>query len=359
MPAPAGRSNMRMVAWLAFMMLALPVWADNALNDRYRAAFDRGELPGLHGVIARHKGATMAELYFKGADERWGRSLGARDHGPETLHDLRSVTKSVVGLLYGIALAEGKVPPPEAPLYAQFPEYADLGRQAGRYLIRVEHALTMRMGLAWNENLPYTDPRNSEIAMERAPDRYRFVLEQRIIEAPGGRWIYSGGAVAVLARLIEKGTGMPVDQYAKVRLFDPLGIKRFEWVAGRDGVPSAASGLRLTLPDLARLGQMIVDGGVYEGRRVVPEAWLDRSFRGRVRLGGTVRYGYLWYMVGAETAPTVFGAGNGGQRLTLSRQAGLVVANFAGRYNDPEVWRLGVAVVDMAVTEARKRMLKK
>ena len=148
-------------------------------EQRLAQAVAADQLPGLHSVLVLRHGEVFAEAYFKGRDERWGRPLGERQHGPDEIHDLRSVTKSVVGLLYGIALADGLVPAPEAPLYAQFPEYAGLADDPDRQAVRVMDALNMTMGLRWNEDLPYSDPRNSEIAMERAPDRFRYVLDSR------------------------------------------------------------------------------------------------------------------------------------------------------------------------------------
>jgi CubicO group peptidase (beta-lactamase class C family) len=242
-----------LVASLALMTSAIA----EPLDDALKASFDSGQLPGLHGVVIELGDQKLAEIYFPGADESWAQQLGVRQHGPTTLHDLRSVTKSIVGLLYGIALAEGKVPALEAPLYAQVPRYKDLAAQPGREKILVGHALSMQMGLEWNENLPYTDPRNSEIAIEMAIDRYRYVLEQPIREPPGKTWIYSGGAVALIGRLIEDGTGMTLDAYGKTKLFEPLGITQVEWLRGSDNVASAASGLRLTLPDLAKIGRMV------------------------------------------------------------------------------------------------------
>ncbi|MEO0914315.1 MAG: serine hydrolase, partial [Pseudomonadota bacterium] len=126
----------------------------NPLEDKIIAAFEAGELPGLHSTKIDLGGETLAEVYVAGEDEAWGRPLGLRQHGPDTLHDLRSVTKSIVGLLYGIAWVEGKVPAVEQPLLAQFPDYADLADGSGREEILIEHALKMRMGLEWNENLP-------------------------------------------------------------------------------------------------------------------------------------------------------------------------------------------------------------
>ena len=90
-----------------------------------------GELPNLHGVVVARGGKLVLEQYFEGQDESWGRNLGTVTFGPEVLHDLRSVSKSIVGLLYGIALGEGKVPPLDAPLVDQFP-YKDLAADPER-----------------------------------------------------------------------------------------------------------------------------------------------------------------------------------------------------------------------------------
>lgn len=329
------------------------------LDDQLKAGFDAGQLPKLHGAIVELGRQKLAEIYFPGADERWGQSLGVRQHGPTTLHDLRSVTKSIVGLLYGIALAEGKVPSLDASLYAQFPRYADLLAQPGREKILVGHALSMQMGLEWNESLPYSDPRNSEIAMEMATDRYRYALEQPMREPPGRSWIYSGGAVALVGKLIEDGTGLTLDAYAKAKLFEPLGIAQFEWIKGSDGVASAASGLRLTLPDLARIGRLVAQDGIHDGKQIVPENWLKASFQPRGKIDDFLRYGYLWYVANANADPIVIALGNGGQRLTVQPSIDFVVASVAGRYNDPTAWQTSAKVVmDFAVPEAKKRLGK-
>src|SRR6516165_4514638 len=120
--------------------------------------------------------------------EGWG-ALGTIIFGPDVPHDLRSASKSLVGLAYGIALAAGKVPPPEAKLYEQFPEYSDLASQPGRDRITVHHVLSMTLGFEWEElAIPYGDPRNAEDEMEAAPDRFRFILERPIVNEPGSRW---------------------------------------------------------------------------------------------------------------------------------------------------------------------------
>lgn len=130
----------------------------------------------------------------------------------------------------------------------------------------------MTRGMAWDENRPYTDPENSEIGMELAADRYRSVLERPFVAEPGAQWIYSGGSLALVGALIERGTGRSLPDFAREALFEPLGISAFEWSAGRDDIASVASGLRLTVRDLLKIGRLVLGKGVFEGRRVSPKA---------------------------------------------------------------------------------------
>jgi CubicO group peptidase (beta-lactamase class C family) len=325
-----------------------PITASDAgiapdLGHRVDAAHRKGELPGLHGLVIARRGRLALERYYPGVDATWGRPLGTVVFGPETLHDLRSVTKSLVGLLYGIALADGKVPPPDAVLLDQFPEYPDLATDPARRRLTVAHVLTMTLGLEWNENLPYTSAANSEIAMERAPDRYRFVLERPIAGPPGLHWSYNGGATALLGRLIARGVGATLPDYARAALFAPLSITTFDWIRGQDGTPSAASGLRLAPRDLARIGQLIIQRGRWDSQSVVPASWLEASFRPAVTIDERTRYGRHWYLgellvtakSGQRMEHWVGAFGNGGQRLYVVPGLELAVAMTAGNYDQP------------------------
>ena len=238
------------------------------------------------------------------------------------------------------------MPAPSAPLLDQFPEYPDLRDDPQRRAITIGDTLSMQMGVAWNEDIPYTDPRNSEIAMEAADDRYYYALSQPMVSAPGTEWVYNGGATAIIARIIEKGVGKPLDQFADEALFAPLGIPKWEWVSGADGVPSAASGLRLTTHGLAAIGMMVKDGGVYKGARVVSESWVNEMKAPRATLNFGLRYGYFWWLPDGDGAPRWFaGFGNGGQRLTVNPADDLIIVIFGGRYNEADHWRLPVGVI--------------
>jgi CubicO group peptidase (beta-lactamase class C family) len=366
---------MRRALALALGVCAGPLAADDRpLDAAIRAEFAAGRLDGLHAQLVMLRGEVVAESYFDGTDSAWSRPLGMVRHGPDTLHDLQSITKSVTALLYGIALADGAVPPPEAPLLAQFPDYADLAGDPRRDAITIADALSMRLGLDWDESGGYVAGRgNPAMLMYDAPDPVRFALDRPMAHDPGGQWVYDSGGAEAIGRLIADGTGMALQDYASARLFRPLGITRWQWQGPAGGAVSAGGGLRLTARDLARIGQLVLQDGVWEGRQLVPAGWLDQLMQPRAALGG-IRYGWYWWLADA-TAPRAWvslpgtalpadggwpawvgGIGNGGQRLQVQRDVGLVAVTFAGRYNDPDDWRLGVGILERLVApEVRRR----
>jgi CubicO group peptidase (beta-lactamase class C family) len=325
---------------------------------RLAAAEQSGTVSGLHAVLVSKGGTTLFEHYGKGINEDISRNTGDFVvFGPEVLHDLRSVSKSVVGLAYGVALAEGKVPSPEAKLYDQFPEYADLGKQPGREKLTIGHVLNMTLGLEWDElTVPYGDDlRNSEIAMEAAPDRFRYILGLPIVGEPGVKWTYCGAATAILGRLISKGTGEKLPAYARRVLFDPMGFGPSEWAISADGEPRAASGLRLLPRDLLKVGQLALAGGVWQGRQIVPADWVKRITTPTVTIGGPRSYGYQWYIVddttGGRRQHWFGGIGWGGQKLYVFPDAAIVVAMLCGNYRKPgaEQTRVNLAVLNEVI----------
>lgn len=315
-----------------------PAAADLAadLADRLDEAVQSGAVTNLHAVCVVRGGALVFERYYAGQDERWGASLGRIPFDAETKHDLRSVTKSIVGLLYGMALAENKVPALNIPVLDAFAAYSNLNGDARRSAIRMSDVLTMTMGLDWNEDLPYGDSRNSEIAMERSADRYRYVLDRPVVAVPGSTWRYSGGATALLGRLIAHGVNMPLEDYARLRLFEPLGIKDVEWVPGLNGEAAAASGLRMRASDLARVGQLLLQQGRWDGASVVSADWVAASLTPRVPAFEGVSYGYHWYVAQRrDGSRATMAMGWGGQRLVVIPSLALVYVIFMGNYSRP------------------------
>ena len=336
------------------------------LDECFDICRQAGALPNLHGVIAVRSGRIFLERYFAGPDAMRGTPLGVVRFGSQTLHDLRSITKSIVGLLYGIALAAGRVPMPDASLHEQFPEYPELAGDPARQLLTVRHALTMTLGTEWDElSVPYSDPRNSEIAADRAADRHRYILEQPIVESPGLRWSYNGGATALLARLITKGTGRSLPEFAREVLFEPLGITPTEWKRSADGNVITASGLRMIPRDLARIGVAILSDGRWGERQVIPASWLSASFTAEVPIPDGRHYGYQWYLGSVPMSDSagslrredvISASGNGGQRLFLLPRLDLVVVVTAGNYDAPDAGRPPIVVLrDVLLPALRAR----
>ena len=387
---PLGRRSILVGAGAALMAGVAPLARTAELNWQSVASREAGfsdlearfdtlvtdkRVWNLHGVVVARGGRLVFERYFEGQENSWGKSSGPTQFGPGILHNLYSVTKSVVALVYGAALAEGKVPPPDAPLYEQFPEYNELVEADPRRKERtIAHALTMTLGLQWDEILlPYSDPKNDEIGMEMAKDRYRFVLERPVIGPPGKRFLYSGGATALLGRIIARGTGQALPRYARTALFDPLGLGPTEWINNRDtwvaatygpgdGEPVAASGLRMTPRDLARIGQLVLNNGAVGHRQVLPAPWLTECLTPSVSVDEQRRYGYQWYIgdfeYGSREKPRLdrwIGCfGNGGQRLFVMPDLDLVVAVTAGNYGARDQWIPPIRVMREAVLASIK-----
>jgi CubicO group peptidase (beta-lactamase class C family) len=323
-----------------------------AIGDAVR----HGRLRNVHGVVVVRQGRLVFEQYFTGPDQHWGSPVGDVTFGPDTLHDVRSITKSIVSLLYGIAHGQGTVGSVDRPVLDAFPEFADLRTDPARMRILVKHALTMTMGTEWNEDLPYSNPRNGERQMEAAADRYRFVLDRPLVAAPGDRWNYNGGATAVIAKLVSRGTGRPLLDFAQEHLFAPLGITAVDWITDLKDEPKAASGLRLRPRDLAKIGQLVLQRGRWGAQEVIPERWLQEATTAQAQPDPFRRYGYQWWLGGspfgdAET-PWVAGFGLGGQRLFMVPELEVVVVVTAGNYDKPGQGRLPLAILEQFVLPA-------
>jgi CubicO group peptidase (beta-lactamase class C family) len=352
------------------MCLGMQASADNALAGDWRtataaeagfkpdvakqldSAVKQGKLKNLHAVVVVRNGKLVFERYYEGEDQFWAMPIGNVKFAPNVKHDLRSATKSVVSLLYGIALQEGKVPAPSQPLLAQFPALKDLATDPKRQRMRVEHALSMTLGMEWPEDIPYTDSRNPELGLYLATDPYRFIFDRAVVTEPGSKWNYNGGATAILGHLIAQGTGQPLFNYAREKLFKPLGITEVQWVGGTNGEVSAASGLRMLPRDFAKIGQLVLNNGRWGDKQVVPAQWLKQAHTPHAVVQPArgeepkIDYGYQWWLVNHGTEqPWTVARGNGGQTIFVVPSLNLVVATMAGNYNAPDAADTAIAVM--------------
>jgi CubicO group peptidase (beta-lactamase class C family) len=324
----------RRAAIAATAATAMPVRAQPAGLDTLRARVAAGDFRNIHSVLVQRRGETLVEWYFPGSDQRWGQALGVVPFEADTLHDVRSITKSFTSMLFGAALADGLPLDPEQPLMDHFRDFPEF-QTAEKRRIRLRHVLTMTTGLRWDETLPWTDPMNGEAALESSLHRVRHILSLPVVAPPGERWAYSAGDPALIAEVVARAAGLPIEEYARRRLLSPLGISRYDWVRSfREGAPMAGSGLRLTPRDMAKLGNLMLAGGVIGRRRLIPKAWVEASTRAQT-IRSPTPYGYFWWPGQTPDGRAMFRAtGNGGQRIVVIPGLDAVAVITAGMYGD-------------------------
>src|SRR5258707_6795277 len=255
---------------------------DSAALGRLTATIRGWPELGVHAILIERSGHLIYESYFDGFDERWGQPLGRVSMTATSKHDLRSITKSVVSALTGIALSEGAIKSLDQPVTEWFPEFLELNTP-DRRRVTLAHVLAMTSGLKWNEEVPYSNPLNDEIRMTRDARPLHYALSVPFALDPGTDFNYNGGLTQVMAAVIERATKTPIEDYARAKLFEPLGITDVEWVGDLAGMPAAASGLRLRPRDLAKFGSLYLHGGRWNSKQVVPEDWVARSTRRQTR----------------------------------------------------------------------------
>ncbi|NEX64744.1 serine hydrolase domain-containing protein [Noviherbaspirillum galbum] len=325
-----------------------------------------GGSDNVHGLLVERHGKLLAEIYRNGTDTPINSSLIAQllpgtaaSFSADTLHDVRSVSKSVIGLLTGITIGRGQLHASDKVL-DHYPELGSL-RTEGREEITVQHLLTMSAGLEWQE-MSHGWLTSSETPLLWRRQAVSYYLNRTLVTRPGEVFNYAGGATMVLADLLVRVNGRPLEQLVQEDLFGPLGITRWEWVPNLRGVPMAYAGLRLLPRDMLKLGRLANAQGRWQGRQVVPQTWIADMQRQHVpaRLafmgmkGGDVGYGYQWWNGTVDwhgkTLRWSAAIGNGGQRIAVVPALDLTVVVTAGEYGSPAiqkaVGRIVAAVLD-------------
>jgi CubicO group peptidase (beta-lactamase class C family) len=290
----------------------------------------------VHAVLVARGGKLVFERYFKGADENNNRQAGTVAFDADTLHDMKSVSKSVASLAVGIAIDRGLIGSLNEPIFNFFPELSDL-RSPDKDRIQLLHALTMSMGLKWVEATPSTEDNNDESRMHMAADPCRYVLGLPVTTPAGQDFFYNTGALTLVSAIMRKATGHPLDEFVRANLFEPMEITAFEWNRVK-GDSDAGGGLRLRPRDMAKIGQLVLGGGRWNDRQIVPKAWVDASTKPQIEATGGFFYGYLWWLGrslhNGREIQWVGALGRGGQSIRIVPELDLVVVVTAGYYQD-------------------------
>jgi CubicO group peptidase (beta-lactamase class C family) len=268
--------------------------------------------PAVRSLLVARRGRLAFERYFGGATG-------------ETPFDVRSVTKSVVSLLTGIAIRDGVLPGTEtsmAPYLA--PAYQVDAEDA---TVLLSHLLTMTSGFQWDESTG--NGYNDWIVSNR---HVQYVLDRPHAAPPGASFVYNSGAVHLLGVVIERAAGRPLPEFAREKLFAPLGILDADvvWEPMANGHVNGGSGIDLRGRDLLKLGQLVLQRGFSGETSVVPEAWIAQAtrpaFSWRQNYGAqqSTSYGGLFWVSDAQPG-AAFAWGHGGQFVYVVPSLELVV----------------------------------
>lgn len=250
---------------------------------------------------------------------RGGRLLFEHHRLPaDSLHDVQSVTKSVLSLAVGAALGKGAIRSLDQPVAELLGAAAQGDPPTSSPAVTIRHLLTMTAGF-----------RPQERFAPGTADDPAFLLRRERAAAPGATFAYDNLSANLLAIALESATGQSASGFAEQALFRPLGIAAHDWAKGTHGHCLGFSGLRLRTRDMARLGELALDTGAWAGSALVPEAYARSAVTAHNAGGGPVglAYGYLWWVVpGAAQPQTFLASGWGGQFIWVHPPLALVIA---------------------------------
>jgi CubicO group peptidase (beta-lactamase class C family) len=244
-------------------------------------------------LVARH-GFIVAEAYY--APFRAG-----------VKHRLYSVTKSVIGTLFAIALKDGTLDRTDRRVLDFFPNRTVRNLDDEKEVITIQNLLDMESGLDWNDATDFE-------AMRQSPDWEQFVLDRPMGKPPGASRNYNSGNAQLLSAILTRLAGVSAFDYARRRLFEPLGISDVFWPSDPQGVSNGGNGLWLQPRDMAKLGYLYLRNGVWDGKEIVPPTWIARIRQASVATAvPNLRYANLFWV--AHNGDAYFARGHDGQRI--------------------------------------------
>ncbi len=282
------------------------------VEERYR---------GLDAVLISHKGRLVVEEYFY---------LGEIDK----LHTIQSCTKSITSLLIGIAMDQGLIENLSQPVQNFFPGYIDT-LATTIWPISIEDALTMSAKLDWKEwEVPY-GPKSDLFLMNNSSNMYSYVLNKK--PDSQNTFKYNTGLTVLLGGIIENVSGVSVETFAETNLFRDLGIKNYGWYQ-LNGIVHTGGGLWLRPRDFLKLGQLVLNGGQWQGKQLISKSWINESTSFKLPARESIGYGFQWWTdyISSEhkSYSLVWAEGLGGQFLFLLPDLELAVLFLHHNPND-------------------------
>lgn len=273
----------------------------------YAQAMDRAaRLPQLRSLLVSIDGETVEERYYHGAH-------------PSHSANMKSASKSVISTLVGIAIARGYLESVRDTIGKFFPEYLGASDDLAKKTITIEDLLTMRSGLESTSRRNYG-------RWVQSGNWVRHVLTRPLVDAPGGRMIYSTGNSHLLSAVLTKATGMSTFDFARRYLADPLGIPIGPWLRDPQGIYFGGNEMHLTPRAMLAIGKLYLAGGRVGDKQVVSEGWIRESLVPRTQSPWSGReYGYGWWIRTLAGRQAYYAWGHGGQFIFVVPELKLVV----------------------------------
>jgi CubicO group peptidase (beta-lactamase class C family) len=301
---------------------------DRARIEALNTKIADGTFKNITSIVVLRDDSLLLEEYFNGAS-------------PKTLHDTRSVGKSLTAIVMGFALRDKHI----AGLEMTLGELYDLSQYAQnsplKASIQIRHLLTMSSGLAGSD-IDADSPGNEE-KMYPSPDWVRFVLDLPMADSilPGQRWDYLTAGVVLLGDILDKAVPGGLERYADAKLFAPLGITKYKWQYTPQKVVNTAGGIRMRAIDLAKIGRFCANNGLTDDQITLPSDWMQTCLSPKISLPDRPgeSYGYLFwhkiYHCKGEDYPVSYMSGNGGNKVMIFEDQHLVIVVTATAYNMP------------------------
>ena len=296
----------------ACLALAAACWlmpAEAALNP---AVFDSAlnaarQMPRLRSTLISHRDAVIVEEYFNGARR-------------QQTTNVKSVSKSVMSALVGIAIARGDLDGVDQPITEFYGEQLADANDPRKRAITVGNLLSMQAGLETTSFYNYG-------AWVLSSDWREFALDQPVLADPGSRLLYSTGNTHLLSDIVTRASGLTTLEFARRYLAEPLGFELAAWPRDPAGVYFGGNNMELTPRQMLAFGRAYLNKGRVGSEQVIPESWVRASFTPRAespRERGRY-YGYGWWIRSTAGFETPFAWGYGGQFILLVPELELVV----------------------------------
>jgi CubicO group peptidase (beta-lactamase class C family) len=249
---------------------------DSALIEGMFEVIDEQNM-AIDGVVVVRNGYIVAEQYYPPYTEN-------------TRHVLYSCTKSFISALIGIAIADGYIEGIDQLALDFFPERTFANVDTRKKAMTLEDLLTMRSGLDWDEGMPVYQE------MMATRDWVGYVLDKPMETDPGSQFRYCSGCSHVMSAILQEVTEVNTLEYARSRLFDPLGIENFHWELDGSGIPNGGWGLEMTPRDMAKFGYLFLNEGTWDRQQIIPADWVKVSTQPGLEVESGVDYAYQWWV---------------------------------------------------------------